>query len=320
MDDLYISHFSALEIYRKLRASYKLRLIQQSNSHPGKYNNCTYKKILMFANFWEEINYWPKDFIVSDKNFMHRSNYYCTHYSGMKYPYNSFVQIHDHVFVASPELMFFQLAPKLSREKLALIIMELCGSYALFSDQDKKLISNLSSLTSLEKINAFIKNTNKHVSGINKLSDALKMSANGSASPQESILYIILCSPHKFGGYNIQDISLNQKVKLSTKASEIACQKYIYPDLSVKRVKIAIEYDSDEYHDNSLQNRKDKLRQDALQLDGWKIYSFVTGQLRNKKSLDNMAKMILDSIGQTSRIRMKDFYVRQKSLMRKLEC
>lgn len=231
------------------------------------------------------------------------------------------MKFEDNVYVASPELLLCEMAKSLSLEKMILLIMELCGTYTFDNNDPHSMYTSVKPVTTIEKVLDYASKLygkpQKKMSRT-KIYKAAKIAANNSASPQESRLFILLCGPREIGGYGIKNMRLNCEICLSPRASQILGQKYIRPDISNVARKIAIEYDSDMFHDNAQQNRKDKLRLDALVQDGWKIYSFVPGQIKNFKSFDNMAKMILSANMQSERIRTRNFYNKQKELMKKL--
>lgn len=216
--------------------------------------------------------------------------------------------------------MFVQLASQLEFFELVKIGFEICGCYAYSITQDK-FIKCKRPITSVKNLGICIKqiqNSGQKLTGLNNAYEALKIIRNNSYSPQETNLYIKLCANRKYGGFAIMSMNLNQKIQLSNKAKEIAGQQIIIPDISNCKTKIAIEYDSDEFHDNQLQNRKDKRRIDALFVDGWKVYSFVPGQVNNATIFYKMAREILKNNGQEYRFRGKKFKVLQNQLFQKL--
>ena len=96
---------------------------------------------------------------------------------------------------------------------------------------------------------------------------AMELKSN-SASPQESRLFIKLCLPRKYGSYGVKGFVFNKPIKLSQRSYNILGQTTIKPDLVNEATKVAIEYDSAAFHENSEQNKRDKLRLDALHNDG----------------------------------------------------
>lgn len=214
------------------------------------------------------------------------------------------------------------MAQYLSIEKLLLLGFELCGTYSINNESESGFENNVKPWSSAEKINKYInqlRNCNARFYGINKSELAAKYILDNSASPQESRAGIILGASRKLGAFGIKNLVMNSPVVLSKPASEICGQSRVFPDLSIPEYKIAIEYDSDAYHDNINQNRHDKKRIDALQHDGWQVFTFVADQLYNVNALKHMAKDILKANGQSTRIRTADFDVLLLRLLQNLK-
>lgn len=89
-----------------------------------------------------------------------------------------------------------------------------------------------------------------------------------SASPMESRLFAKLCGPRKLGLYGCKNLKFNVPAKVSAEALQIAGQRQIIPDLSCAKKRVAIEYNSTQYHESSIQGQKDQRRRDALVHDG----------------------------------------------------
>lgn len=209
--------------------------------------------------------------LISNRNFLYE-NINCEHiFSGIKYPKGSFRKVDEICYLPCPELLFYQLAQKLNFADLMLVGLELCGAYCLTEGEQSVFEHDIRPLTTSKKITKYlktIKKMNSHAQSIRKAIYASKFLSDNSFSPMESSLFIMLCGPRKYGAYRIINMKFNCEVKLSKNAQAIANQKSIYPDISNKSNKLAIEYDSEAYHDNAGQNIKDKLRIDALQHDG----------------------------------------------------
>lgn len=242
MQQKYISHSSAFQAYRRQR----------------NYDHLSLPEGVL-------------DIVVRNQNKKYQSKDFNFHVFSGIYPRNSFIALNKNEKIVKPELMFYQMAEMLPYWQLVLLGLEICGTYSIHKDADFGFYNNLQPLTSKKKILTYLrslKNLNKKVKNITKAFDAALTLEDNSASPQESRLYFIFAARHKYGGYGITGLKLNSKITLSSTSANIAGQKAIVPDLSIKKNKIAIEYDSDAFHDNTLQNRKDKRRAVGLLHEG----------------------------------------------------
>lgn len=154
--------------------------------------------------------------------------------------------------------------------KLALIALEMCGTYSINTNSNK-FVGDLKPITSPNKIIKFIDNyekLNPRFKGIRKLKDILKFIKGGSASPIESRLFIKLCGSRKEGFYDCRGLTMNEPIRLSYEAAKIAGQAIVIPDILSKKLKVAIEYNSSQFHESNEQGQKDRRRRDALVYDG----------------------------------------------------
>lgn len=271
MSKLFISHSSAFKLYR-LAQSQSLS-IEKLNQKVAPSSEMRFtKQMLNVANINPRIfNCGKLDILVASPNSVYNSeklNFHC--YQG-NFPSGSFCKIADGLFVSSPEFLFCQMSSELSIEKLMLLGYELCGTYSLDNNCESGFVINARALTSPIEIKKYIQRLKKckpNYRGLKKASRAIKYIKGGAASPKESRLSIILCAARTLGGFGITNCVLNKPVKLSNSAKIICGQEFVKPDISISKNKIAIEYDSDVFHNNDEQNRRDKKRIDALQHDG----------------------------------------------------
>lgn len=272
--ELFISHITALKYYRHLR--YALNNLTNEVLQESKKFSVPEK--LIYENVEDEILSLNKllldgkpEFMISSKNCCNKNKHYKLHYTNMSYLKNSFVAISDSLYLPKPELLFYQLSNSLDKEQALLVGYELCGNYSFSENNQEGFIANVEPLTNKTNILKYINKLDKlnnEYKGLSKAKSFANSIYENSNSPQESRACILLCSKRSDGGYGLKGFKLNQKIPLSKEAAQICFQNTIMPDLSNTANKIAIEYDSSEFHDNFEQNQKDKLRINALQHDG----------------------------------------------------
>lgn len=167
--NVFISHRSALYMYRKLRSMQHINILSLSDENvllsPNiNRKSCQYAQELLkeFGNSFE--------ILISDKRKKHIINNFITRTSKLNFPQNSFLEFSDKIYLCRPELMFYQLAEFLTLEELILVGMEICGNYAI-KNQNQELVCNLAPITNKNKIFNYLtslKNINKECHGINK--------------------------------------------------------------------------------------------------------------------------------------------------------
>ena len=268
MDSLFIVKSSAFEIYRHLRSTGQMRkLIPIAGKLPTPTTrpDAVFDSLLISSTITDK----SIDLMIKNKAQYHASKSCNFHLYEKSFPAGSFLQLEKQIYLASPELTFCTLANSLPIEKLIIFGLELCGTYT-FNNDEHCVLYDCSQISNADKITKYVK-TLKRVypgfRGIKNAGYAASFLQDYSASPQESRVYLVLGGPRKIGAFGIHGIELNKEIKLSAKAKKIAGQNIIKPDLSISKNKIAIEYDSNQFHDNEGQNIRDKNRLNALKHD-----------------------------------------------------
>lgn len=320
MHSLIISHYSALNMYRSIRGTRDIEIIYDKIKNPIVPN--INKSLLKYTNIPIDYNDLHKlDVLSFGKNSYRKIENVTNHYYINKFPKNSFCKYSNDILITSPELTFCLLSSFMNFEQLVLLGFELCGTYSFPEITGNDIKYHVSPVTYTSRLSEYVNELHKsyaNFQGIYKALNALEIIADGSASPQESNLFTMLCAPKKFGGYGVNNLELNKEIDLSPTSKLIANQNTIKPDICNKKNKFSIEYDSNSFHDNYTQNSKDKCRINALNHDGWKVFSFVPYHTNNINVFHNMAINILKANKQDTRIRMKNFYDKRDTLHRNL--
>ncbi|MCL1895345.1 MAG: hypothetical protein FWG03_02225 [Clostridiales bacterium] len=119
------------------------------------------------------------------------------------------------LMVSSPEFCFLQMAGQLTLAKLIELGYELCGVYSMPNADDKNVpergFYNRQPLTSIKKLKAFL-DSMPGVKGRKKAMRALRYLRDGSASPMETKLAILLTLPYMLGGYGFSLPEMNKRI------------------------------------------------------------------------------------------------------------
>lgn len=199
--------------------------------------------------------------------------------------------------VSSPELVFLELAGKLSLHRLILLGLQLC-SHSPNHPSD--------AITTKQKLQTFLNKTSRH-RGHRKALRAVKYVENGSASIMESIAYMILTLPHDLGGYGLSGAVFNHEIKLKNEAQIRLGKSRCITDLYYRQVKLAVEYDSFTYHSTPSDQGKDMVRSAVLERQGIDVMHLSTIQLYNKDACKDFAYNLAARLGKRMQIRAKRF-------------
>ncbi|MGI6731095.1 MAG: hypothetical protein ACOX5F_04240 [Anaerovoracaceae bacterium] len=199
--------------------------------------------------------------------------------------------------VASPELLFLQLASRLDIHRLILLGLQLCSHPP--GEASK-------AITSKRKLKIFLEKTSGH-RGHRKAIRALKYIEDGSASVMESMTYMLLNLPYILGGYGLGGATFNYEVKLSDEVALRLGQKRCFVDLYYKSSKVAVEYDSFAFHNSPLKQGKDAVRSVALKRQSIEVMHLSTIQLYDKESFKDFAFILAARLEKRIHIRTKEF-------------
>ena len=236
------------------------------------------------------------DITVSKYNARFRNNGKKVHSTEFALPLGA-VTTRDGRMVASPELLFLELASKLSIHRLILLGLQLCS-------HPPGLPS--AAITTKKNLDTFIAKTTGH-RGHGKALRAMKYVENGSASIMESLTYMILGLPHTLGGYGLHGVVFNHEIRLKGEAKIRLGQDRCFVDLYYKQAKLGVEYESFTYHSSPAEQGKDAKRSAVLQRKGIKVMHLNTIQLYDRDACRDFTYNLASRLGRRIQIRTKKF-------------
>lgn len=218
------------------------------------------------------------------------------HFSELDLP-DKAVVTRDDIMVASPELVFLQLASRLDIHRLILLGLQLCSHPPGKPSE---------AITSKVKLKQFLAKTQGH-RGYRKALRAVRFIEDGSASVMESITYMILTLSHALGGFGLSGAVFNHEITLKDEVSKRLGQRRCFVDLYYKTAKLAIEYDSFAFHSTPAEQGKDAIRSTILRRQSIEVMQISTIQLYNKDVFKDFAFNLASRLGKRMQIRAKNF-------------
>lgn len=238
----------------------------------------------------------PVDFTVFERSARSQKKGRMVHLCELALPVGAVVS-REGKLVASPELMFLELASKLNIHRLILLALQLC-SHPPGNPSE--------AITTKKKLKTFLEKTSGH-RGYLKALRAVKYIEDGSASVMESMAYMILTLPHALGGYALDGAIFNHEIKLKDEAGKRLGQKRCFTDLYYKSVKLAVEYESFAFHNSPLEQGKNAMRSATLERQGVKVMHLSTIQLYDKNACMDFAFNLASRLGKRIQIRTSKF-------------
>lgn len=216
------------------------------------------------------------------------------------------------VFVASPELVFLQLAATRPIEEAIYFGFALCSSYCITDAAARGIVlrgDGDKPLTTPNKIAAFLAKV-EPAHGSARARKALRYVRPNSYSPMESALAMSLGMPLRLGGFNFSDIELNPTLTIRTGTDAYGDPRFSVrrPDLLIRSKgrtgeirQVAIDYDSFAFHAERENLRKDALRRNELTLyPGMTHLVATTAQVNDFGQFVHLAEQVRKALGKRS--------------------
>lgn len=187
------------------------------------------------------------------------------------------------VFLASPELALLHYASHADLADAIALAFELCGTYRLGG-----------------------------LLGFEKADRAL----DGSASPMETALAMLLSLPGTLGGYGLPSPRLNARIDVSSKNGLNQSKRYYVADLYWPEARFAVEYDSDRWHVGPERIGQDAARRNALLFQGVNVVTVCSQQIMSESKMDDVARIAARALGRSVRPRAREWRKRNRELRR----
>ncbi len=311
MQQWFISHSSALEFWRREQAKIATRGNVDFAGHlPATMCDASAIRESSLLGLTKPLHI----LVGNDTLRKSTANLHC-HIDSGHFPKGSFVQLKNGILISSPELCIVQMAKELSLAELTALIFELCGTYRINPTDIERGFRDDSPLTNIEKIRQFTLSTTGHI-GLKSTRNSLKFAVEGSASPMETILTMLLTLPYRLGGYSLPIPKLNYPVEtLSMRGKPKAKPKIC--DLFWPDKLIDVEYDSAFYHTQAERIDKDAARRNALTATGIVVVTVTKQQIINAQKFRTLVGVLSKLLDR--RLKMpKDFAAKHVRLRRQL--
>lgn len=252
-----------------------------------------------------------EDITVNNNNVRFRCKGKLVHSCGLNLPVDAILERNGKM-VASPELLFIELANQLSIHRLILLGLQLCS----FPPGEP-----YKAITTKQKLHQFLTKTHGHRGHCRALR-AVKYIEDGSASIMESLVYMFLTLPHALGGYGLGDAVFNYEIRLKGRLPPHIKQRSCFADLYYKQAKIAVEYESFAYHSRPQEQGRDAIRSTILNRQGIKVLHLNTIQLYDTYACNYFAHTLATRLRKRIYIRSNDFqkmHDRMRELLPRLD-
>jgi len=221
------------------------------------------------------------------------------HVCSSAFPEGSIIDIGEGFFVTSPEYCFFQMASELPLAKLVQLGLELCGSYSLPANDAARAVPEVmergfidrSALTTKDCLISSLARMEGRFDQ-RRLTNVLQYIEDGSASPMETILIVLLTLPYRYGGYGFPMPELNGLVKPVRSARQSSSKTSFCCDLYWRELNLAVEYDSDRHHQLPEEIAQDAMKRNSLLAMDITVISVTRIQLHSTVEFERLARQL----------------------------
>lgn len=232
-------------------------------------------------------------------------------------PVGAFYRVNRSVCIASPQLVFVQLARSLPLALLVKLGDELCGTYTSTFDEEGQDRRRNAPLCSVATLGDFIEAV-PWMRGSTCARRALPFIVEGSCSARESDLEMLLCLPQRHGGFGLPKPQMNMRVDFDHVAGAQARQTFARCDLCWPESKLDVEYDGRMWHEDEERAWHDKARVNGLQHMGYHVVTVSNAEFENRALLDSIAIDLAKIVGHRLRITSSDAFRKRDELHKTL--
>ena len=291
---LFVSHGSALHYWRTNPPWY---VLEGADRDIRSLRGCarTIDEFQSFSVPESEFGQPPFDILVPASNPPRCPDRFRPRKQSGKLPHHALYPLWGGIHVVSPELCYVQMCKSLSFIEALELGMELCGTYALRPDSLEGMAQR--DYTLIDAV-AFRRHAEswRGMHGIATARTASKYLVGNSASPMETKLYLLLCLPLQYGGYNLGFPELNPQFDLEAEEMAILQRSKVKPDMLWRKKKLVIEYDGRQ-HEEEQQSKYDALRKTVLEGRGYTVRQVKRQQLYNPLAFHSFACSVGSFLG-----------------------
>lgn len=260
--------------------------------------------------------------VLVDKKSITSTKRVAFHHSPTLFPDGSFIQLAPSICIASPELSFLQCAANKSLVNTMEYGFQLCGTF-IPDTASKHGVASRPSLTSADKLSAFLDKCNG-MRGVSAARKAVAYVVNGSASPRETAVSLLLTLPLRMGGYALPSFTVNHELAVPKELQGLTRRRtlradFFWKNFFWKNACVAAEYDSDIAHLGSEELCNDATKRIALHRMGYTTFAFTRVQVDSLILMDESVAALRRELGIRMPQRLPvDYRAKQAELRKQL--
>ncbi len=267
------------------------------------------------------------DVLVARSENRRISSRFTCHLISRGLPKESLFRISPKIYCVSPALAIAQRSCTKTLAETLMLLLELSGSYSLnhsmgSEDSEHSVHYHCEpaiSSASLTTCSKWAKSSNYHI-----FREAASFTAEGSASPMESLVYTVLGLPIRYGGFGCARLPkggmlLNHRIDFDQAARQMSGQMpYAICDCYIPSAKIDLEYNG-LYHEQQNARIHDGNRNNGLKSMGIAVLVINKELVQNLDALEAVASLAYKNAGKRLRYQINGYRNLQRTLLNELQ-
>lgn len=135
--------------------------------------------------------------------------------------------------------------------------------------------------------------------GTSRARRVCELMLEGSASPMETVLGLMLTLPVDYGGFGLERPQLNRAIDVSEQRGWLSDWDVVTPDFLWAECGVALEYDSERFHAarGATQLERDAVRANTLAALGYRVFRATAQTLGTLPGLALLARQLAHALG-----------------------
>lgn len=180
----------------------------------------------------------------------------------------------------------------------ARVLTEFAGSYRMPSRPGESVAYDLEAALTCDSVASTL-GALPILKGAERAQRIVCLAFDGSASPMETMLVLILTLPVELGGYGLPRPRLNVRIAVEPDELRFCSKDKMVVDLYWDEARLVLEYDSGEFHAEKGRGKRacDTERANSLTALGYQVLSATYELVRDSRRLDLLARQIAHKLG-----------------------
>lgn len=280
------------ELLRRKYSSAKTKNVARTLSHREK---CWMQAPLPTAKELEEACRWSGEMVdiflqKPTRAYLPGVSKICYH--KLTFPRHALLALSRDVYCLTPEYLFVRFCARADKLSALQFGMSICSTFNIREDET---LYNQPPVCSVAEVQKLCSEAVGYY-GVKHAQWCSKYIADGSASPREMVLYLLLRLPMYLGGYGLSGAQCNYPVRIGQNVNGDS-EVLRFADLCWPEERVCVEYDSTVYHALEEKIAADSARRSEFLKLGYTVVSITNNEINDLGCFRKSAHVISKLLG-----------------------